>query len=234
MTQARGIAAVIGTVLQRRERGRLEDAAFLMLVRAQLAAFLEIRLERRVGHQRVPLLLAVGLARILPDVDHLVERPDLGRGVKHRLPAVLHLGRVPVLLIQLQPGGELVVMQRVDAQVKNHAGSPMKCVANRNTRLLRKACGTPIRHALLTAAGANATPSSTMRRLSSPAHAEATSRKGVATPVRRPMSITELISASSSSSRPKRTSCSVEDSIPTRLRTSSIIWSASMSGLIPT
>src|SRR5204863_423544 len=84
----------------------------LALVRAELAALLQVGLERRIRHQRVALFLAIGLARVLPDVHHLVERPDLGGRVKDRLAAVLHLRRMAVLLVELEPGAELVVVQR--------------------------------------------------------------------------------------------------------------------------
>src|SRR2546423_160906 len=117
-----------GVISERRERGGLEDAALLALVRAELAALREVGLERRIGHQRIALFLALGLALVLPYMHHLVQRPDLGRGVEHRLAAVLHLRRMAVLFIELQPRGELVVVQRVDAQVENHAASSGRSV----------------------------------------------------------------------------------------------------------
>src|SRR4051812_44616566 len=107
--------------LQRRERRRLEDAALLALVRAELAALGEVFLERRIGHQRVALLLAIGLARVLPHVHHLVELPDFAGGIEHRLAAMLHLRRMAVLLVELEPRRELVVVQGVDAQIENHS-----------------------------------------------------------------------------------------------------------------
>src|SRR5256884_7007862 len=96
---------------------------------SELAALLQVGLERWIGHQGSALFLALGLARVLPDVHYLVELPDLGRRIEHRLAAVLHLRRMTVLLVELEPGRELVVVQRVDAQIENHACSPMVSIA---------------------------------------------------------------------------------------------------------
>src|SRR5439155_20059558 len=115
--------------LQGREGCGFQNAAFLVLVRAELAALLQIGLERWIGHQSSAPFLALGLARVLPDVHYLVELPDLGRRVEHRLAAVLHLCRMTVLLVELEPGRELVVVQRVDAQIENHACSPVVSIA---------------------------------------------------------------------------------------------------------
>src|SRR5437763_15612961 len=129
MTHAlRTRSALISSISQRRERGRLEDATLLALVRAELAALREVSLERGIGHQRIALLLPVRLALVLPDMHDLIERPHLGGGVKHRLAAVPHLRRMAVLLVELEPGGELVVVQRVDAQIENHAVSSGRSV----------------------------------------------------------------------------------------------------------
>src|SRR5712691_622394 len=98
-------------------------------MRAELATLLQISLERGIRHQRIALLLALGLARVLPDVHHLVQLPDLGRRIEHRVAAVLHLRGMAVLFIELEPGAELVVVQRVDAQIENHAASPAFSIA---------------------------------------------------------------------------------------------------------
>src|SRR5712691_9263344 len=67
---SRGQASL--SLLQRRERGGLEDPGFLVLVRAHLGAAPEVVLERGIVHQRVTPSLAVGLAFVAPHVHHLV------------------------------------------------------------------------------------------------------------------------------------------------------------------
>src|SRR5215510_2534293 len=123
MMQARGSGVAIARGLQRRERRRLEDPAFLVLMRTELAAPLQVVLKRGVRHQGVALPLAFGLALVLPDVHDLIQRTDLGGRVEHRLAAVLHLGRMAVLLVELQPFRELAVLQGVNAQIEDHAAS---------------------------------------------------------------------------------------------------------------
>src|SRR5262249_368390 len=114
---------------ERRERSRLEDPALLALVRAQLAALREVLLERGIGHERIALPFAVRLARVLPHAHHLVQRSDLGRRVEHGLAAMLHLRGMAVLLVELEPGGELVVVQGVDAQIEDHVASAGPSIA---------------------------------------------------------------------------------------------------------
>src|SRR5215475_239840 len=120
ITQARGSGVAIARVLQRRERSRLEDPALLVLMRTELAAPLQVVLKRGVRHQGVALALALSLALVLPDVHDLIQRADLGGRIKHRLAAVLHLGRMAVLFVELQPLRELAVLQGVNAQIEDH------------------------------------------------------------------------------------------------------------------
>src|SRR2546426_5984163 len=115
--------------LQRREGRRLENAAFLVLMRAELAALRQVFLGSGVGHQRVAFLLAVGLAGVFPDVHHLVQLPNLGGRIEDGLAAVLHLRGMAVLLVKLEPRRKLVVVQRVDAQIENHVPSSKPSIA---------------------------------------------------------------------------------------------------------
>src|SRR5277367_4743086 len=92
--------------LHRREPGRLDDLALLMLDVARVRALLAIGNPVGIGFERFAPPLAVGLTLEAPKKYDLVDGPDIGGEDADRLAQMPNMDRHALGLVQFEPGAE--------------------------------------------------------------------------------------------------------------------------------
>ena len=87
---------------------------------ARFGIHLEVGLPLGVLLHRVAFALALRHVGVGPQMNDLVERPDLGGGEHHGLADVAQLDRIGVLFVHRQPGVLQAGLEGIDAQVEYH------------------------------------------------------------------------------------------------------------------
>src|SRR5579864_7669244 len=106
----------------RRESGRIEDLVFLRV--NEMAGLGEIGLPVGMRLQLGALARALLEALITPEMNHLVEGPELGREISKHAADDFHLNGHALGLIDADILGKLAGMESVDALLDDHGVAP--------------------------------------------------------------------------------------------------------------